>query len=49
MVFLNTNTLSMMKVCPQNNGFHEDIKSLNCGDSDNPETNHWIYEQSDLS
>jgi pimeloyl-ACP methyl ester carboxylesterase len=47
-VFLNSNTLSMMKVCTQNNGFDEDINTLACGENDNPEVNHWIYEQPDL-
>jgi len=47
-VFLNSNTLSMLKVCVQNNGLHQDINTLPCYKNDNPEENHWIYEQPDL-
>ena len=47
-VFLGNNTVSMMKVCPQNRGFFHDIFSLWC-ESDNPEQNHWIYEDPKLA
>lgn len=46
-VFLGSNTNSMMKVCVQNNGFFRDIHNVQC-ESDNPESNHWIYEQPEL-
>jgi len=48
MVFLNSNTLSIMKVCVQNRGYQTDIKSLSCDNNDNPEVNHWIYENQSL-
>ena len=46
-VFLGNNTISMMKICPQNRGYFHDIFKLWC-DSDNPEQNHWIYEDPSL-
>ena len=48
-VFLNSNTLSMMKVCVHNDGFLNDIFTLGCNDNDNTEQNHWIYENQSLS
>ena len=48
MVFLNSNTLPMMKVCVQNRGFNQDIKSIDCDGHDNPEDNHWIYDNINL-
>jgi len=41
-VHLNTNTLTMLKVCIRNRGYGKDIISLQ-GD-ENP-LNHWLYEQ----
>lgn len=49
MVHLGTNTLSMMKVCTQNRGYLEDIKTIDVGNNDNPEYNHWIYEDNHLA
>lgn len=46
-VFLGSNTLSMLKICISNQGYGQDIFALR-GDSDNPEHNHWIYEQPEL-
>ena len=43
-VHLNSNTLPMMKVCPQTHGFGQDIFSIQ-GD-ENPQ-NHWVYELDD--
>lgn len=43
-VHLSTNTLAMLKVCPQLQGFGEDIFSIQ-GD-ENPQ-NHWVYERED--
>lgn len=42
-VFLGTNTLSMMRVCPKAQGYHHDIQMV-MTESDNPELNHWVYE-----
>ena len=47
-VFLGNNTIPMMKVCPQNQGYMHDIFTLWC-ENDNPEQNHWIYEDPSLS
>ena len=47
-VFLGSNTLSMLKICIANKGYSEDIFALR-GNSDNPERNHWIYEEPELS
>lgn len=47
-VFLGSNTLSMLKICPANHGYGHDIFALR-GNSDNPERNHWIYEDPDLT
>ena len=47
-VFLNSNTLSMMKVCVKAQGFGHDIQYV-LTDSDNPEENHWIYESPQLA
>jgi len=47
-VFLNTNTLSILKICPSNQGYGEDIFALR-NYNDNPEHNHWIYEDPELS
>lgn len=47
-VFLNSNTLSMMKVAPKTQGIFHDIQSV-MTDSDNAEANHWIYEDPQLS
>jgi pimeloyl-ACP methyl ester carboxylesterase len=48
-VFLNQNTVGILKVCVQNNGFLRDIFTLKCDENDNPETNHWIYENKMLA
>lgn len=45
-VFLNTNTMPILKVCAHARGYGQDIFSIQ-GD-DNP-LNHWIYEFPDLS
>merc|ERR1712048_579677 len=45
-VHLATNTLAMMKVCPTNRGFREDIFAFQ---SDESPANHWMYEHSGLS
>lgn len=42
-VFLNSNTLSILKICISNQGYGNDIFALRNG-NDNPEHNHWIYE-----
>ena len=47
-VFLGTNTLPMMRVCPKSQGYFHDIQMV-MTDSDNPELNHWIYEDPQLS
>lgn len=47
-VFLNSNTLSIYKICVKNNGYGDDIFALR-NNSDNPEKNHWIYEEPELS
>lgn len=41
-VYLNTNTLPMMSVCPHAKGFNHDIFSIQ---GDNGVQNHWIYER----
>jgi hypothetical protein len=41
-VYLNTNTLPMMKVCPHCKGFNHDIFSVQ---GDEGIQNHWIYER----
>lgn len=43
-VHLGTNTLPMLKVCPQLHGFNEGISYVQ-GD-ENPQ-NHWVYELED--
>lgn len=47
-VFLNSNTLSMMKVCPKTQGYFHDIQSV-MTESDNAEANHWVYEDPQLA
>ena len=47
-VFMNTNTLSMMKVCVKSQGYNHDLQYI-LTDSDNPEENHWIYEYPQLT
>lgn len=47
-VFLNSNTLSIMKVCVKAQGYGHDIQSV-MTESDNPEQNHWIYEYPELT
>ena len=47
-VFLNSNTLSIMTVCVKAQGYYHDIQSV-MTESDNPEQNHWIYENPQLS
>ena len=47
-VFLNSNTLSMMKICVKAQGYGHDIQSV-MTESDNPEQNHWIYEYPELA
>lgn len=47
-VFLGTNTLPMMRVCPKAQGYFHDIQMV-LTESDNPELNHWIYEDPLLS
>lgn len=46
-VFLNTNTLSMHKICPTIRGFNHDVMAIQ-GGNDNPEDNHWIYENKQM-
>ncbi len=43
-VYLNTNTLPMMKVCPNAKGFNTDIFSIQ---GDTGVQNHWVYERED--
>lgn len=43
-VYLNTNTLPMMNVCPKLKGFNEDIFSVQ---GDESVQNHWIYDRED--
>lgn len=47
-VFLNSNTNSIMRVCPKAQGFFHDIQMV-MTDNDNPELNHWIYEYPELA
>ena len=47
-VFLNSNTLSILKVCVKAQGFNHDIQSI-MTESDNPELNHWVYEYPELT
>lgn len=47
-VFLSSNTIAMRKTCISNHGYGEDIFALR-GNSDNPEHNHWIYENAELA
>lgn len=47
-VFVGTNTLSMMRVCPKTQGYLNDIQMV-LTESDNPELNHWIYEDPRLA
>lgn len=47
-VFLNSNTNSMMRVCPKTQGFGHDIQMV-MTDTDNPEENHWVYESPELT
>lgn len=47
-VFMGSNTLSMLKICTANHGYGEDIFALRTA-SDNPERNHWIYEEPELA
>jgi len=47
-VFLNSNTLSMMKVAVKTQGYMHDIQSI-MTESDNPEKNHWIYEDPQMA
>lgn len=44
-VYLGTNTLPMLKVCPHAKGFNHDIFSIQ---GDDGIQNHWIYERQDL-
>jgi hypothetical protein len=43
-VYLNTNTLPMMTVCPQCKGYNQDIFSIG---GDEGVQNHWVYERED--
>ena len=43
-VYLNTNTLPMLNVCPKARGFNEDIFSIQ---GDEGVQNHWVYERED--
>lgn len=43
-VYLNTNTMPMLKVCIQSKGFLEDIFSVQ---GDEGVQNHWVYERED--
>lgn len=47
-VFLNSNTLSILKICISNQGYGDDIFALR-NENDNPEHNHWVYEDPELS
>ena len=47
-VFLNSNTLSIVKICISNQGYGSDIFALR-NNTDNPEHNHWIYEDAELT
>ena len=41
-VYLNTNTMPMLNVCPKARGFNEDIFSIQ---GDEGVQNHWVYER----
>lgn len=47
-VHLSTNTLPMYNICIKTEEYNKDVFAERC-ESDNPEENHWIYENEELA